>query len=172
MKFKINSETMETIDSLRNQIEEYSNTVDSIVEAIVGPYTKNLDKYVCFIRECLADGEKQVSNDELDDFCMNLSTLIYFASGTCEYLGIREDISKAIYKEIYNSTRSQSIGTVADKDSVAELSSQHEQLTSICYSRAYKIMKAKVESAQELLSSVKKVLSRRISEMELTNMQR
>jgi hypothetical protein len=53
---------------------------------------------------------------------------------------------------------------------LAELTSQQEQLTSICYTRAYRIVKAKVDNAQELLSSCKKVLSRRMSELELTHM--
>ena len=51
---------------------------------------------------------------------------------------------------------------------MAELQSQQELLTNICYNRASKVMRAKVENAQELLSSVKKVLTRRISEMSLT----
>ena len=100
---------------------------------------------------------------------MNLSTYIYFAGGMCEQLGIKDDIGKAIYKEIYNTARAnQDSGTVADKNSLAELSTQQEQLTSVCYTRAYKVMKSKVENAQELLSSVKKVLSHRMQEQELT----
>ena len=92
-----------------------------------------------------------------------------FASGMVEQLGIRDDIAKAVYKETYHTARqSEDKGTVADKDSIAELSSQQELLTSICYTRAWKTMKAKVESAQELLQSCKKVLTRRMTEAELT----
>ena len=128
-----------------------------------------MDKYILFIKDCLKDGENPPTTAELDDFVMNLSTYIYFASGACEHLGIRDDISKSIYKEIYHSKRSElSHGTVADKDSIAELESMQEQLTNVAYNRAYKIMKAKVENAQELLSSCKKVLSHRIQEMSLT----
>jgi hypothetical protein len=102
---------------------------------------------------------------------MNLSTDIYFASGMCEYLGIRDDIAKALYKEMYNTHRdSIEKGTVADKNTLAELASQEQYLVSASYTRAYKTMKAKVENAQELLSSCKKVLSRRMTEMELTRM--
>ena len=161
-----------TADQLKEKsksVEANSELMDEVVNSIVEPYCKDLDKYVKFIRTCLQDGEKMPTNEELDDFCMNLSTLIYFASAMCERIGIRDDISKAIYKEVYHSKRSElEHGTVADKNSLAELQAQNEQLTSICYARAYKIMKAKVESAQELLGSCKKVLSRRMSEQELT----
>ena len=160
-----------SIDKIKLHVEDNSATIDSIVDSIIKPYSKDLDAYIVFIRDCLKDGENPPTNAELEDYCMNLSTLIYFASGMCEQLGIRDDISKAVWKEMYNSKRSEiNGGTVADKDSLAELSSQQEQLTNICYSRAYKIMKAKVENAQELLGSCKKVLSHRMQEMELTRM--
>ena len=161
------------VKNIQDKVEAHSDAIMKIVNEVITPYCKDLDKYVLFIKDCLKDGERPPTNDELDDFCMNLSTLIYFAGGMCEQLGIREDISKAVYKEVYHTARAQqSEGTIADKDSLAELASQQEQITSVCYSRAYRIMKSKVESAQELLGSVKKVITRRCQELELTHMQR
>lgn len=155
---------------IKLHVEDNSVIMDDVVMDIIKPYTKDLDNYVLFIKECLKDGENPPSDSELDDFCMNLSTYIYFAGGMCEQLGIRDDISKAIYKETYNTVRDNAGGTIADKNSTAELESQHEQLVNVCYNRAYKIVKAKVENAQELLSSCKKVLSRRMQEYNLTHM--
>ena len=101
---------------------------------------------------------------------MNLSVYIYYASAMQEQLGIRDDISKAVYKEIYHTARaSQDKGTIADKDDLAQLKSQQEYITNVCYNRAYKIVKSKVESAQEILSSCKKIISRRMTEAQLTN---
>jgi hypothetical protein len=166
---RITSEDMKKVSTIRDKVEEHSSHIDNVVADIIKPYVKDLDNYVSFIKECFKDGENPPTTAELDDFVMNLAAYIYFASGACEQLGIRDDISKAIYKEMYHSQRSKiSHGTVADKDSIAELESLSEQITNIAYNRAYKIMKAKVENAQELLSSAKKVLSHRISEMELT----
>lgn len=161
-----------SVAGVQNKVESHSAVLSEIVDNIIEPYCKDLDRYVLFIKECLKDGETPPTNDELDDFCMNLSTLIYFAGGMCEQLGIRDDISKAVYKEVYNDARSSlSEGTIADKDSIAELQAQQEQITSVCYNRAYRIVKAKVDAAQELLASCKKVLTRRTQEFELTHMQ-
>ena len=161
----------EKFNKIKLRVEDNSKVLDDIVSDIIHPYCRDLDNYVSFVRDCLKDGDKPATNQELEDFCMNLSTYIYYASGVVETLGIRDDISKAIWKEMYHSTRnSTSGGTVADKDSIAELSSQQEQLTNICYNRAYRIMKAKVDSAEELLQSAKKVLSHRMQEMELTKL--
>ena len=171
MKFKFDAEDLKEISGISYRVEENSKQMDDIVNNIIRPYTKDLDTYVLFIKDCLADGQGQPTDTELDDFIMNLSTYIYFASGMCEQLGIRDDIAKAVYKEMYHSVRSDiDGGTVADKNSLAELEAQKENVVSIAYSRAYKIVKAKVESAQELLSSCKKVLSRRMSEAELTHL--
>lgn len=169
MKFNITDENASSLTKIQENIESNAGALDNIVNDIIDPYCHDLDRYVSFIRDCLGDGENPPTSDELDDFCMNLSTLIYFASGMTENLGIRDDISRAVYKEMYHTARaSQDKGTVADKDSLAELASQEEFIVSSAYNRAYKMMKAKVESAQELLSSVKKVLSRRMQEAELT----
>lgn len=158
------------IEAVQNKVENHSSTVDRIVNAIIKPYSEDLDRYVSFIRDCLKDGERPPTDEELDDFCLNLSTLIYFSGGMCEYLGIRDDISKAVYKDIYHESRSKlEKGTVADKDSLAELASQKEALVNVCYTRAAKMMKAKVENAQELLGSCKKVLTRRMQEYSLTH---
>lgn len=166
MKFSV---VQNNVDAIRNSVESNSAVIDDIVDDIIQPYCKDLDKYIEFIRSCLKDGEQPPTDAELDDWCLNLSTYIYFAGGLCERLGVRDDIAKAVYKEMYHTARaSQEKGTVADKDSLAELASQEQFITSSAYTRAYKTMKAKVENAQELLQSCKKILSHRMQETELT----
>ena len=44
----------------------------------------------------------------------------------------------------------------------------NENVVSIVYNRTYKLIKLKTESAYELLSSVKKIITQRITEMELS----
>lgn len=162
---------VDKVKNIRLHVEDNAKIVDSIVDDIIQPYCKDLDNYVRFVASCLKNGETPPTTGELEDFCMNLSSLIYFAGGMCESLGVRDDISKAVYKETYNNARDNcERGTVADKNTQAELESQQEQLTNICFSRAYKTMKAKVDAAQELLSSAKKVLSHRMQEENLTHL--
>lgn len=171
MQFKFTPEDIKELDGIKARVEANSRQMDEIVDSIISDYTKDLDNYVDFIRGLLADGQNPPTDVELDDFVMNLSTYIYFASGMCERLGIRDDIAEAVYREMYHTVRSNiDEGTVADKNSLAELEAQKENVVAICYARAYKTVKAKVEAAQELLSSCKKVLSRRLANMELTRM--
>ena len=158
------------INKIQHEVEDDSEQINEIVNSIIQPYCKDLDNYVGFIKDVLKDGENPPTAQELDDFCMNLSVYIYYASGMQEQLGIKDDIARAVYNEMYHNTRnSLDKGTISDKDSIAQLESQQEYLTSVCYKRAYSIMKAKVSAAQEILSSIKKIITRRISEMELTH---
>lgn len=160
---------MNAIIDIQERVETNASEIDKLAQKIIQPYCKDLDKYVLFIRDCLKDGENPPTDDELDDFCLNLSTYLYFAGGLCEQLGIRDDMGKAIYKETYHASRAAlDKGTVADKDSVAALQSQQEYIVSSAYTRAYKTLKSKVENGQELLQSIKKVISRRCLERELT----
>lgn len=159
----------EQVKEIQNRIEINAYKLDEIINSIVEPYVSDLDNYVAFIRNILKDDKNPPTAQELDDFCMNLSVYIYYASGMQERLGVKDDIAKALYQEMYHSTRdSIEKGTVQDKDSLAALASQQEYLTSVLYKRAYTIVKNKVSAAQEILSSVKKIISRRMSEMELT----
>lgn len=172
MLVNIDDISKEKVGNIKTRVEHNSQILNDIVNEITQPYSKDLDKYVQFISTVLADGTNPPTDEELEDMCLNLSAKIYFLSGACEQLGIKDDMSKAIKNEVYNKKRDEIRGTIADKDSYAELESQQEQITNICYSRAYRTVKAKVENAQELLQSCKKVLSRRITDLELSKIQR
>ena len=156
---------------LLDKIEENSAELDKTINEIIERYSGELDTYMSFIRGILRNDEQPPTDAELDDFALNLSTMIYYTSVGAEQMGIRDDISSSAYKEAYNVARSlQKSGTVADKNTQAELDAMAEKVVSIVYSKAYRILKAKVESAQEVLSSVKKIISRRMNEYELSRM--
>ena len=157
---------------LLDKIEENSAELDKTIDEIIERYSGELDDYMQFIIGILRNDEQPPTDAELDDFALRLSSLIYFTSVGAEQMGIRDDLSSSAYKEAYNVARSmQKSGTVADKNAQAELDAMTEKVVSIVYSKAYRILKAKVDSAQEVLSSVKKVMSRRMSEAELSMMQ-
>lgn len=158
------------VTRIKRNVEADYEELNEIIQKIIRPYCSPLDDYIEKITDALSDSEIPPTNEQLEAYCMNLSTNIYWAGSMVERLGIKDDISRAIYKEVFNTNRDSQKGTVADKNSLAELASQQEYLTNVCYSRAYKIMKAKVENAQELLSSCKKCLSHRMQEMELTRL--
>lgn len=147
-------------DRVNNLSKEVVEMADSIADKVCA----DLDDYMKGIDEILTNQEHPVSDYQLDDFVLNLSSLLYLVSDAQENLGIKEDVARAIQKEVYNRVREKAQGTVADKDTAAELQCQEESITTIIYARAYKKVKLRVEAAAEMVNSVKKVMTRRIAE--------
>lgn len=149
------------IEPIQDRIEDNSVLIDEIVNKLVADYCQPLDDYVHQIQSIISDPQNPVTDEELDDFVMNLPVFLYFAGESQEVLGVREDVAKAIRAELYNSTFDRSEGTVAAKTAVAELACQSETVIQIAYSRAYKKVKLRMEAGNELLQSIKKVVTRR-----------
>lgn len=153
------------------EVEELSADLNEMVHKLVTRYSSELDRVVSDIRKVIYSTEDtdNITNSMLERFVMELSTNIYFLGEAQEAMGLREDVCKGIYNEVFNKFRSTATGTVADKNAKAELSSRTEEVTLMVYSRAYKLIKSKVESAYEVLNSVKKLITRRTAELELSN---
>lgn len=153
-------------------IENNSILIDEIVNKLVSNYCSQLDEYIHIIDCALKDESKPLTDYELDDICINLPTLLYFTAQGQETLGIREDVAKAIKMEVFNKTFDGSQGTIADKTAVADLASQNETIIYIAYDRAYKQIKSRLEIGNELLQSIKKVITRRTEEIKLSGSDR
>lgn len=168
-KSELLAEEIETkkIELLQDRINNDSKLINDLTNKLVADYCKQLDDYVKFIQSILQDDKHPPTAQELDDFVMNLPVLLYFCGEAQENLGIKTDVAKAVKQEKYNEIYNEVKGTIADKTAKSELAAQSETITHIIYDRSYKIVKCKMEAAYELLSSTKKVISRRMAEYEL-----
>lgn len=158
----------ETTEDIMQNVNNISNTIKVISDKLVNNYCKDLDDLMSIIREELQDNGG-ITDAELEFHIMDLANTLYFTGSTQEDLGIKEDTCKAIRQEVYLKARDNEKGTVADKTARAELAAQSETLTLAIYSRTYKKVKLKVEAGYEMLNSLKKIMNRRISELELSN---
>lgn len=166
-----NVENQEAIENVISNVDQNSNVITKIVSDITKKCTGELDDYISYMRDVLHDcGEgKPIANDVLEDITIVLPVLLYDVTEKQESIGIKEDIAKATKNEIFNNTYSSiEKGTVQDKTSQAELAAQEEIVTHIIFQHSYKIIKSKADLGLELLQSVKKVLSKRITELEIT----
>lgn len=165
---KVNDEQSKTAESIMKNVASISDTIKEISDKLVTKYCKDLDDIMLNIRTTL--GQCDVSDEYLETSILGLANILYFVGSAQEDLGIKEDICKAIRQEVYSKAREQSTGkTVADKTAQAELISQTETMTLAIYSRAYKKVKLRMDAGYEMLNSLKKVMNKRITEMELSN---
>lgn len=161
---------MAEISDVMDKVNNLSNDVVDISNNLVAEYCKDLDNWMTTIDNDLRENNStSIPNDVIEDYILNLASILYFTGSAQEDLGVKEDICKSIRAEIYNKVRENATGTVADKDTAATLASQTETITLSIYSRAYKKVKLRMDAGQEMLNSLKKIMNRRIAELDLSN---
>ena len=171
--FKALTENLDVskLEQLDIKIKDNSEILKSMVIQVVNHYCEPLDRMMSNINNALKDiQECPLSNEDLDTMSLQLSSCLYFAGEGVEYIGLKEDVAKAFKMEKFNSAFAQASGTINDKTSAAELKSQEEYVMHSIYECAYKECKHKLEAGNEMLQSIKKVISRRMSEMQLSKL--
>ena len=158
-----------TAGDIMQNVDNISDKIKEISDRLVNKYCKNLDDLMSVIKEQLQNNGG-ITDTELEFLIMDLANALYFTGSAQEDLGIKEDTCKAIRQEVYSKAREQATGkTVADKTAQAELIAQAETMTLSIYSRAYKKVKLRMDGGYEMLNSLKKVMNKGITEMELSN---
>lgn len=166
---KANVEQPKTAESIMQKVDSISDTIQEISDKLIEKYCKSLDVEMSVIRLELKENNS-LTDDTLEKHILELANILYFTGSAQEDLGIKEDTCKAIRQEVYSKAREQSTGkTVADKTAQAELIAQAETMTLAIYSRAYKKVKLRMDAGYEMLNSLKKIMNRRIAELELSN---
>ena len=152
----------------RPLLEEYSKDLDEKVAAVKGYLDQcrayNLDFDMVSIQKALLD----------------LTTTIFFTSEKLEKVGWLEDVSKLQYQSTYNNAYlekqgSEVAGGAGGKFSVQQLRAYADQVAlsdnvlNFIYSRCSKILKDKVDQANEVAKALSKILSAQIQSMQTFN---
>ena len=152
-------------DTCKEVVRQYSEPLDNLMS----------DLYV----ECIQ--KEDPSTSVLERYYLELSNLVYFMIDRLEQLGVYADMAKSASKEVYSKTylanqvKENATGknktTVAELQAQADIASQYESVVSSIYDHAYKVVKGKVSAAQDMMNTLRKILSVKTSEMELSRVQ-
>ena len=165
----------EKVDALLEQTNQNVEYFNNITKKVANSYSEHLDK----LMQNFYNRHKQIKDvptEELEDLYLELTNLLYFMGDKLESLGIYSDMSKAAKQEIYNKayldnqikdTDKKNKTTVAENVAVAESAAQYETVVNSIYERAYKIIKYKIDAGYELVNTLRKVISRRMQEVDL-----
>ena len=165
---KVNDEQPKNAETIMQKVDNMSATIKELSDNLVRKYCKELNILMLNIQGFIK--ENNITDEFLETAILDLANILYFTGSAQEDLGIKEDICKSIRQEVYSKAREQATGkTVADKTAQAELIAQAETMTLAIYSRAYKKVKLRMDAGYEMLNSLKKVMNKRITEMELSN---
>lgn len=120
------------------------------------------------------------ATETIEKYFLALSNYVYFMGEKLETLGTYDAMSKAAYKQVYNTAylnnqikdaEKKNKTTVAENTAIAENSAIYEGTVNDIYSKAYKIVKNKIDAAQTMISTLSKIMSKRIQEQQFSNNQ-
>lgn len=160
------------LDRTAQNVEYFNDVTKQVTEE----YTKNLDKLMQEFYKMQKDLDS-VSTDKLESIYLELTNLLYFMGTKLEQLGMHSDMSKAMKQEIYNKAyldnqikdrEKKNKTTIAENQAVAEEASKYESAVNSIYERSYKIIKFKIDAGYEFVNTLRKVISRRMQETELS----
>lgn len=166
----------EEVSKLMKETEENAAYFDEVVKKVADEQTRHLDELMQKAYKAIKSPEF-VSDLELERYCAELTNLLYFMGNKLEKLGVYADVSKAAYREVYNNfyldnqikdSEKRNKTTVAENQAVAEQSSKYESVVSSMYERAHKIVKYKVDAGYEMVNTLRKQISRRMKEQDLS----
>jgi len=170
-------------EKLNEKIKNVEINVDyasKIIDETVSSYTCHLDTILAKIYTDIIEPSEPAPIEVIEKYFLTLSNNLYFVGEKVEKLGIYDSISKSVAKEAFNNFyMSDEISldekgkkrTVAELTALSENASIYEQTVNDIYNKVYKIVKAKISSAENMCSALSKILSRRMSEMQLSAMQ-
>jgi hypothetical protein len=173
----LNELDRDKVNKIMTDVEENMSYFNSVFEKVVDSYTRSLDEIMAEIHDEIVEKDYP-STDVLEKYLLKLSNCIYFISERAEKLGVYDALTKSAFKETYNNiyleNQSSNVGvvgakkpTVAESTAIAENGSVYEATINDLYNRVYKTVKAKLDSANTMLSSISKLISRRMSEMQM-----
>ena len=149
--------------------EDYGEIVNVVVDEVVKKATKQLDELISEIQNLLKDVQS-ISVEDLNYYIAYLPTVMYFTTDRAEIVGIKMDSSSAIRKEKYDELYVLAAGkTIPDKESETRKLVMNETVIETAYKRAYKKVQSKLEHADKVLASLKRVHQFRLNDIELTN---
>lgn len=155
-----------------NAVQNNSELVAELSEKVVVKYTEDLDNIMKKLNAILI-GETPPTTDELERYLLLLTNTLYFVGEQAEHVGVFDDVGKATFKDAYNKAYLESISmpgkdgkkpTVAEITATAETQVLEDSIVSNIYTRAYKLFKFKVDAAYEMVKSISKIISKRMSE--------
>lgn len=154
------------VDDAHDVVYEYGNIVEKVVDDIVLSEVADLDNTILDIQDLLAD-RANIHPDDLTYYISYLPTLIYFVTDRAESVGIKSDSSSVIRKQKFDDFYLLAEGkTINDKTSETNRLVINEAIVESAYKRAYKKIQSRLEVADMMLTSLKKVLQWHMTELE------
>lgn len=147
-----------------------SNDAQEVYNRLVDTITADLDSVMQKIYESVVMKD-DVPIDTIQTLFVQLGNYVYFFGSSVEQVGLDSDLAENLMKEKYNAAYNDNLvssdgkkRTANELTAIAEKYSLSETVLSDIYKRVYKTVKFKVDSAQSMVNSLSKILSKKMQE--------
>lgn len=155
-------------DKLKEAVEANSDSLNVVVNSIVGNYTKELDDYVANLKSISFSDSPDMTNSEIYQSLMFISSSMYSLVPLMEKTFLKQSIANALTEEAYNTAYiGQEEGTVELKKSIANSKIDKEKVIALVYKHASNRIKNTYNAADNVYSALKKIASSKVAEMQL-----
>jgi hypothetical protein len=153
---------------LKESVEVNSDSLNVVVDSIVGNYTKELDDYVANLKSISFSDSPDMTNSEIYQSLMFISSSMYSLVPLMEKTFLKQSIANALTEEAYNTAYiGQEDGTVEFKKSMANSKIDREKVIALVYKHASNRIKNTYNAADNIYSALKKIASAKVAEMQL-----
>ena len=167
----LNNLDKDKVNSLLQETEENVKYFEETCNKIIKEYSEPLDNLMLDLyNECIKDINK-ADIRLLERYYLELSNMIYFMVERLEKLGVYVDMSDSAAKEIYSKhyinlssnkdVAGKAKSTVEEMKAQSNMASQYNSVVASIYNRAYKVVKGKISSGQDLMNCLRKIISSR-----------
>ena len=163
---------MESVNKVVNDVDERMTYFTEVGTPIIEYYSGDLEKLMNTIKNFVKLTKPEYMNiNELQYYFMQLTSELYFTTTNVEKVGLLMDLSNMSYKDAFNTSLLENSSkdaklTVAKLNAIADKESLAESALNFIYSRTYKILKAKIDSANEMIRTLSKVISYRMQSLQ------
>ena len=153
------------MEATKANVQYFNNTCASIISE----YSKPLDDLMKDIYvDCIKKDDPSLAT--LEAYYLELSNMIYFMNEKLEQLGIHADMAEKASAEVYSKgyIKASEIRDengkkkpVEEIKALANTEAQYESVVASIYDHAYKVVKGKISSGQDLMDSLRRIISTR-----------
>lgn len=162
----------ERLSKLIKEVQEESTPVAKLSNQIIEDYSKDLDSAISeldMIMDSVGENSiEDISDSQIEYYCVKIPALMYYAGQRVEELGMQADLASNSKKNAQNEAMFKVTGTVQEKKARVEQLTEDKALVEAIYKRAYNKLKVKLDMAEKIYSGLKKALSKRIAEVDLS----
>ena len=173
----VNEEQAAMIQKSINRLNDNVDYAEHVLNNTIKSYSKDLDEVMALIHQDIINTDYPAINT-IEKYFVQLSSVLYTMCEKVEKLGIYDSMSKTQAQETYNikylEVTNPAEGkkpTVGETQAMAEGAAIYDRTVNDIYSRAYKVLKNKVEAAETMVSTLSKILSHRIQESQMVGQQ-